>query len=78
MWDVINADEWMKAASIKDSTVIAKKQNIALYNKIFALHKITKQQFYDSYNYYQTHPNEMKMLLDSVAAYGIKKRDSLK
>ena len=77
MWDVVNADEWMKFASIKDSTIAIKKENIALYNKIFALHKITKDEFYSSYNYYENHPNEMKILLDSISAYGIKKRDTL-
>ena len=77
MWDIVNADEWIKIAAIKDSTIVLKKENIALYNKIFALHKITKDEFYSSYNYYENHPNEMKILLDSISAYGIKKRDTL-
>ena len=77
MWDIVNADEWMKLAVAKDSSITIKKENIALYNKIFTLHKITKDEFYNSYNYYETHPNEMKILLDSIAAFGIRKRDTL-
>ena len=77
MWDMVNADEWMKLAAVKDSTIILKKENIALYNKVFALHKISKDEFYTSYSYYQNHPNEMKILLDSIAAYGVKQRDTL-
>ncbi len=77
MWDIINADEWMKFAAAKDSTISIKKENIALYNKIFALHKISKDEFYNSYSYYENHPNEMKILLDSISAFGIKKRDTL-
>ena len=66
-----------KMKVVKDSTIVIKKENIALYNKIFDLHKISKDEFYNSYNYYENHPNEMKILLDSISAYGIKKRDTL-
>jgi Domain of unknown function (DUF4296) len=77
MWDIITTDEWMKLSATKDSSILLKKENISLYNKIFGLHKISKDEFYNSYEYYQAHPNEMKILLDSVAAFGIKKRDTL-
>lgn len=76
MWDMITADEYNKLIVAKDSSFVIQKHNISLYNNIFALHKISKQQFYNSYQYYQSHPNEMKILLDSIAAFGIKKRDS--
>ena len=77
MWDIITADEWLNNRSIKDSTILFNKQNLSLYNKIFALHQTTKDEFYSSYAFYQKHPTQMKMLLDSLATYGIKKRDSL-
>ena len=77
MWDIINADEWMKLAAVKDYTILLKKENISLYNKIFTLHKISKEDFYNSYNYYETHPNDMKILLDSLAAFGKRNRDTL-
>jgi hypothetical protein len=77
MWDITSADEWMKISNSKDSTQLLKKQNISLYNKIFALHQTTKEEFYNSYNYYQNNPNEMKALLDSLMNYGTKKRDTI-
>ncbi len=77
MWDVITADEWMRKQSIADTIIDSTKKNIALYNKIFALHKITKEEYYSSYDYYKNHPNEMKILLDSLAAFGTRKRDTL-
>jgi hypothetical protein len=77
MWDVITADEWMRKQFSTDTIIDSTKKNIALYNKIFALHKITKEEYYNSYNYYKNHPNEMKTLLDSLAAFGTRKRDTL-
>lgn len=77
VWDMLTADEWMKLAVSKDALVQFKKENIRYYNKIFALHKVSKEDFYSSFTFYQTHPNEMKILLDSLVAYGIRKRDTL-
>jgi hypothetical protein len=77
MWDVITADEWMRKQFSTDSIIDSTKKNIALYNKIYALHKITKEDYYSSYYYYKNHPNEMKTLLDSLAAFGTRKRDTL-
>jgi hypothetical protein len=77
MWDMITADAWMKQQFPIDSIVDSTKRNIALYNKVFSLNKISKEDYYASYNYYKAHPNEMKILLDSVAAFGIRKRDTL-
>lgn len=77
MWDVITADEWMKKQILSDTIIDSSKRNIALYNKIFSLHKITKEDYYSSYDYYKNHPNEMKILLDSLAAFGTRKRDTL-
>ena len=77
MWDMVSVDEWMKITASKDSTQLLKKQNISLYNKVFATHQITKEDFYNSYNYYQNHPNDMKILMDSLMSYGTKKRDTV-
>lgn len=77
MWDMITADEWLKLAANKDSSIIRKKQNTSLYNKVFALNKTSKEIFYYSYQYYQSHPTEMKVLLDSLSVYGIRKRDTI-
>ncbi len=77
MWDVINADEWIKLKNANQSSDSIKKESNNFYNKIFDLHKITEQQFYNSYKFYQSHPIEMKILLDSIANYGTRKRDTL-
>jgi len=60
-----------------DSIIDSTQKNLALYNKIFQLHNISKDEYYTSYDYYKNHPNEMKILLDSVAAFGTRRRDTL-
>jgi Domain of unknown function (DUF4296) len=37
-----------------------------LQQKIFAVHKISKEEFYKSYEFYKTHPNIMQPMLDSL------------
>jgi predicted SnoaL-like aldol condensation-catalyzing enzyme len=78
MWDLENADTWFNQISIIDSAHKNRKMNIQLYEQVFVSHKITKQQFYDSYQYYQTRPDQMKILIDSVVAYGERVRTSYK
>ena len=38
------------------------------------LNNITKDQFYDSYNYYKQHPDLLKVILDSITATSEKER----
>ncbi len=80
MWDMFTADEWYNQAILKDSLATKKKLNISLYKQVFLQHNVSKTTFYSSYNYYKKHPDKLKVLLDSVEAYGkrIKFSDTLK
>lgn len=78
MWDMSNADEWYNQISTTDSLHKTRSQNIRFYEQVFASHSITKKQFYNSYQYYQTRPDKMKILLDSVSAYGERIKNSYK
>jgi len=75
MWDMLKADEWHIRRIQKDSTLRAKKENIRLYEQVFAIHGITRDQFYNSFKYYESHPNECKVLFDSVEAFGTRERE---
>ena len=48
MWDMACADEWYVEKYSKDSTLKKNKENIRLYEQVFATHKISKEQFYSS------------------------------
>ena len=74
MWDLIKAGEWHTFIIIKDSTLKQKKEDIRLFEQVFAVHGITKEQFYNSYKYYEAHPVEFKVLIDSVEAFAIREK----
>ena len=78
LWDMINADEWFNQIPTTDSLHKTRRQNIRLYEQVFALHSVNKTQFYNSYQYYQTRPDKMKILLDSVSAYGERVKNNYK
>ncbi|MDI9363636.1 MAG: DUF4296 domain-containing protein [Flavobacterium sp.] len=78
LWDIENADIWFNQIPLTDSVHKTQQMNIQLYEQVFASHNITKQQFYNSYQYYQTRPDKMKILMDSVVAYGERVKASYK
>lgn len=69
MWDMLKADEWYIRSTVKDSTLKTKHENIRLYEQVFAIHAITRKQFYTSYKYYESHPQEFKVLIDSIETF---------
>jgi hypothetical protein len=68
MWDMIRADEFAKGFAIKDTTKTLKEHSIILYEKVFALHKVSKEIFAKSLKYYQQDPLRNKRLFDSLSA----------
>lgn len=77
MWDILTSDELVKLKKEKDSTLNFNIENNKNYTSIFKFHKIEKDFFYSSYNYYQSNPIEMKILLDSISRFGVRKRDAI-
>lgn len=67
-WDMIKADEYYARITIKDTTDKPQTANLKLYDQVFKSYGITKEQFYFSYKYYESHPVEFKELIDSVDA----------
>jgi hypothetical protein len=74
IWDMLKADEIYNRLVQKDSTFRNSKENIRYYEEVYALHHITKKQFDLTYKYYETHPVEFKILLDSVDAYAAREQ----
>lgn len=70
MWDMLKADEWNTQTLIRDTLHLRVNENFLLYEEVFKVHHINKEQFYKSYKYYETHPDKFKILIDSVVAYG--------
>ena len=68
MWDMVRADQYVTDFLIKDSTLKQNEESIKLYEEIFHLHKITRQQFQKSLEYYSSRPDLFRPLIDSLAA----------
>jgi hypothetical protein len=77
MIDMIKADEYINTVLIKDTTIDKKITRTELYENIFQRHKTSRKQFYDSYTYYQQHPDLHKILFDSLINYGNRVKNKL-
>lgn len=77
MWDIIGADVFSEQFIKKDSVKNPSMENMQLQNKIFAIHKITKVDFYKSYDYYIAHADQMKIILDSITAKAERDRSKM-
>jgi len=77
MWDMLLADAFTEKYLKTDSSKKELAQNAALQQKVFELHKITKGDFYKSYNYYNNHPDLMRIILDSIGVKADRERNGL-
>lgn len=66
LWDVLQADAFSHDFQTKDTTKNVIEENAKLQKQVFALHKVTKEEFYNSYDYYKAHTEIMKGMLDSM------------
>ena len=69
MFDMLKADEGYARKLVGDTLMLKVKEDIPLYEQVFAVHKLTKKQFFDSYHYYEAHPVAYKELVDSLESY---------
>ncbi len=75
MWDMLKADELYIRILAKDSTAKKRNENIRLYEEVFALHGISKGRFERSFKFYEAHPVQFKILIDSLEAFSMRERD---
>ena len=75
VWDLTQAGAYATLISEKDTT---KKKLSAVYlAEVLKLHKISKPDFFKSFDFYQTHPLLNKQLFDSVNAYAQRQRNEI-
>jgi hypothetical protein len=66
MWDMMRADQYVAAFLLKDSTRTKKDESIRLYEEIFHIHKITREEFKASFDYYSSRPDLFRPIIDSL------------
>lgn len=70
LWDMIQAERFAQQF-IKDSTEAGREiQKFDLYERVFAIHDITREEFIASAKFYLGRPDLTATVFDSLAAYG--------
>ncbi len=58
LWDMIQADEYAALYLAKDSAIIDKKmETLKLYQQVFQLHQVSRDEFRESYQFYLGRPD---------------------
>lgn len=73
LWDVMRADAFTTEFVKKDSAKNDVEENLKLQQAIFAMHHISKEDFYKSYGYYKRNSSLMKTVIDSMISQAEKK-----
>jgi hypothetical protein len=66
MWDIIRADELVDLQVSLDSSIDRRKKSLELYASVFSIHKVSEQAFKQSFAFYQKHPEQLKIVFDSL------------
>lgn len=68
LWDMMRADQFLTDYVMNiDSTASRSKKSYALYSQVLALHEINQETFRESFYYYRSHPELMKVIMDSIS-----------
>lgn len=66
--DLMKADQFISDFRVPNDTIMDRDvESIKLYQRVFALHDITKVQFDRSLAYYQSRPDLLKVIMDSIS-----------
>ena len=66
MWDLMRADAFVTEFVMKDSTRDRKTESAILYEKVFAIHSTTQENFKKSMTFYESRPDLFKVITDSL------------
>lgn len=66
LYDVIRADEMVDFLKMADSTWKPFTRRTALYDTVFQLHEVKKDDFRKSMSYYQQRPDLLKEIIDGM------------
>ena len=75
VWNLIEAGDYATSLKEKDSTI--KSLDTRYLTEVLKLHHLTKDEFFKSFNFYQTHPYFNNVLFDSINAYASRQRNQI-
>lgn len=76
LWDVIQAERY-RETFIRDSSKDLKAETFKLYAQVFAIHKVTKDEFAKSYKFYMSRPDIAREMFDSLATQANRAREEM-
>lgn len=66
--DMMKADQFLSDYVLnKDTTKKREAESIKIYDQVFAIHKISAENFFKSFTYYQQHPSLLQPIMDSLS-----------
>jgi hypothetical protein len=66
--DLMRADQFLSNYILNKDTSLNKiSESLKYYQQVFALHKITRDEFQHSFSFYKSHPVLFKTILDSIS-----------
>jgi hypothetical protein len=72
IWDLVRADEMVNVYVSTDTSANKPEKRTDFYQRVFQIHRINKQQFKKSFTFYQSHPDLLKIVLDSAYNQAVK------
>ncbi len=69
-WDLMRADEMVNYYALLDTAYVRTKHQDSLYTVILGIHQVSRETFLESKHYYETHPEKLKPILDSIHRSG--------
>lgn len=77
IWQLMKADEHYARISAVDTSWSATKKNLQFYQQIFDLNKVDRVAFYQQIDYLKAHPEEFKILMDSVNEFSKREKNGI-
>lgn len=79
MWDMIQADRFSSMFMERDSNLRKdiKIENLKQYERVFQIHKITREEFIRSFKFYLSRPDINRVLFDTMAARANRRRGEM-
>jgi hypothetical protein len=77
LMDMIQAERFRDGFIVYDSSKDQKTETFKLYAQVFALNKISKDEFIKSYKFYMGRPDIAREIFDSLSSQATKLRENL-
>ena len=69
LWDMVRADQLVTDYILpKDTSLKPEIESIRMYQQVFRIHQVSREEFQRSLDFYKTHPDFLKPVVDSIIA----------